>query len=76
MGNLKSANLAHSSLTTLGARTEGMTKRPGRNTGRRGTMIDQPSLDRDTIILVVYNIKTIVSKHWDGIGEDDEKWRH
>ena len=30
------------------------------------------SLDRDIIILVFYNIKTIVSEHWNGIGE----WRH
>ena len=39
-------------------------------------LIDQPSMDRDTIILVFYNIKTVVSEHWDGIGKDDEQWRH
>ena len=39
-------------------------------------LIDQRSMDRDTIILVFYNIKTVVSEHWDGIGKDDEQWRH
>ena len=39
-------------------------------------LIDQRSMDRETIILVFYNIKTIVSEHWDGIGKDDETWRH
>jgi len=38
-------------------------------------LIDQRGFDRDTIILVLYNIKTIVSKLWDGKGENDEKWR-
>ena len=41
-----------------------------------GYLIDQRGLDRDTIILVFYNIKTIVSQCWDGIGSGDEKWRH
>ena len=31
-----------------------------------GYLIDQRGLDRDTIILVFYNIKTIVSQCWDG----------
>ena len=39
-------------------------------------LIQQRRLDRDTIILVFYNIKTIVSQCWDGIGSGDEKWRH
>ena len=39
-------------------------------------LIQQRRLDRDTIILVFYNIKTIVSQYWDGIGSGDEKWRH
>ena len=39
-------------------------------------LIDQRGLDRDTIILVFYNIKTIVSQYWDGIGSGDENWRH
>ena len=39
-------------------------------------LVDQRGLDRDTIILVFYNIKTIVSQYWDGIGSGDEKWRH
>ena len=38
--------------------------------------IDQLGLDRDTIILVFYNIKTIVSQCWNGIGSGDEKWRY
>ena len=41
-----------------------------------GYLIDQRGLDRDTIILVFYNIKMIVSQCWDGIGSGDEKWRH
>ena len=41
-----------------------------------GYLIDQRGLDRDTIILAFYNIKTIVSQCWDGIGSGDEKWRH
>ena len=41
-----------------------------------GYLIDQRGLDRDTLILVFYNIKTIVSQCWDGIGSGDEKWRH
>ena len=41
-----------------------------------GYLIDQRGLDRDTIILVFYNIKTIVSQCWYGIGSGDEKWRH
>ena len=41
-----------------------------------GYLIDQRGLDRDTIILVFYNIKTIVSQCWDGIGSGDETWRH
>ena len=39
-------------------------------------LIDQRGLDRDTIIFVFYNIRTIVSQHWDEIGKDDEQWRH
>ena len=41
-----------------------------------GYLIDQRGLDRDTIILVFYNIKTIVSQCWDGIGSGDETCRH
>ena len=33
-------------------------------------------LHRDTTFTVFYNIKTIVSVNWDGMAEDDEKWRH
>ena len=39
-------------------------------------LIDQQGLDRDTIMLVFYNIKPIVSQCWDGIGSGDEKWRY
>ena len=39
-------------------------------------LIDQRGLDRDTNILVFYNMKTIVSQCWDGIGSGDEKWSH
>ena len=39
-------------------------------------LFDQRGLDRDTTVLVFYNIKTIVSQCWDGIGSDDDKWRH
>ena len=35
-------------------------------------LIDQRNMDRDTLILVFYNIKPIVSEHWDGIGKDDK----
>ena len=34
------------------------------------------SMDRDTIVLVFYNIKAIVSEYLDGIGKDNEQWRH
>lgn len=38
-------------------------------------LIDQRSMSRGTIILGFYNIKTIISEHSDGIGENDEQWR-
>ena len=41
-----------------------------------GHLVQQRTVDRDTIILVFYNIKTIVSEYWDGTRKDDEKWRH
>ena len=39
-------------------------------------LIEKTGLDRKTIVLVFKNIKASVSEHWDGIGEDDEQWRH
>ena len=41
-----------------------------------GYLIEQRGLDRDTMILVFYNIKTIVSQCWEEIGSGDETWGH
>ena len=35
-------------------------------------LIEKTGLDRFSF----KNIKASVSEHWDGIGEDDEQWRH